>query len=427
MQRLWSRIPLALSCKRRHFCPSCHQKRVAEFGELTIYKDMSDFKNMEAQFLQAQKMESVGRLAGGGAHDYNNALSVIIGFTDLALNWVDPAGPLHKYLEEIQKAAGRATDITRQLLTFARKQTIAPKVFNLNERLNGLLQMVQRLLGEDVGLALLPNTSGGTVKMDPSQFDQIMINLCVNARDAISGVGKIIIETNEAVLDEAYCTDHPGSIPGDFVLLEVSDNGCGMEKGILDKIFEPFFTTKDMEKGTGLGLAAVYGIVKQNNGYVDVLSEPGKGTTFKIYLPRYEGKIDDIQEERKAEIPAGRGEMILLVEDDQSLLELCRKILGELGYTVLIAATPKEAAGLGEKHTGEIELLITDVIMPEMNGHELANQLQSSAPGLKYLFMSGHPADVIAHHGVLDDGINFIQKPFSKRDLAITVRKVIDE
>ena len=382
---------------------------------------------LESQLRQAQKMESVGRLAGGVAHDYNNALSVIIGFTELTIDDVDPNGPLRANLDEVLMAAKRAADITRQLLAFARKQTIAPRVLDLNENVESMLKMLQRLIGEDIDLAWLPGTSLWPVKMDPSQLDQILANLCVNARDAIEGVGKVTIETGTVVFDAAYCADHIGFVPGEFVKLEVSDNGCGMDKEVLDNIFEPFFTTKGLDKGTGLGLSITYGIVKQNNGFINVYSEPGKGTTIKIYLSRYEGKPVEIQRGSTVEISPSRGETVLLVEDDLSVLKLAHKILEELGYTVLIAGTPGEAMGLAEEHAGEIHLLVTDMIMPEMNGRELAERLQSLYPGLKCMFMSGYTANAIAHHVVLDEGVCFIQKPFSKRDLATTVRKALDE
>ena len=258
-------------------------------GVLGIGRNITERVNLQAQLIQAQKMESVGRLAGGVAHDYNNALSVIIGFTELAMEKIDPAGPLHADLNEVLNAANHATDITRQLLAFARKQIVAPVVLDLNDNIETMLKMLRRLIGEDIDLAWLPGTGLWPVKMDPSQIDQILANLCVNARDAIAGVGKVTIETVNKVFDAAYCADHVGFIPGEFVLMAVSDNGCGMDKEILNNIFEPFFTTKDVGKGTGLGLATVYGIVKQNNGFINVYSEPGKGTTIKIYLPRHEG------------------------------------------------------------------------------------------------------------------------------------------
>ena len=389
--------------------------------------DITDSINLQAQLIQAQKMESVGRLAGGVAHDYNNALSVIIGFTELAIDGVDPTGPLCDDLKEVLAAAKHATEITRQLLAFARKQIIAPKVLDLNDNLEGMLKMLRRLIGEDIDLAWLPRASLWPVKIDSSQIDQILANLCVNARDAIEGVGKVTIETDNVVFDTDYCADHVGFVPGEFVKLAFSDDGCGMAKEILSKIFEPFFTTKDVEKGTGLGLATVYGIVKQNNGFINVYSEPGKGTTIKIYLPRHEGKVVEIQEESTVEILKSQGETVLIVEDELSILKLAHKILDGLGYTVLTAATPGEALGLAEEHAGEIDLLITDVIMPEMNGRELAERLQSLYPDLKCMFMSGYTANAIAHHSVLDKGVYFIQKPFPKRDLATTVRKALDE
>ena len=396
-------------------------------GVLGIGRNITERVNLQAQLVQAQKMESVGRLAGGVAHDYNNALSVIIGFTELTIDGVDPAGPLRTNLEEVLAAATRAKDITRQLLAFARKQTIAPKVLDLNDNVEGMLKMLRHLIGEDIDLAWLPATNLWPIKMDPSQIDQILANLCINARDAIDGVGKVTIGTDTVVFDTDYCADHVGFVSGEFVMLAVSDNGCGIDKEILNQIFEPFFTTKDVDKGTGLGLAMVYGIVKQNNGFINVYSEPGKGTTIKIYLPRDEVEVVEIHEESTLEIPPGRGETVLLVEDELSVLKLTQKILDNLGYTTLTAGTPGEALGLAEEHAGKIHLLVTDVIMPEMNGRELAERLQSLYPGLKYMFMSGYMANAISHRNILDKGVHFIQKPFSKRDLATTVRDALDE
>lgn len=390
-------------------------------------RDITKEMGLEEQLRQAQKMESVGRLAGGVAHDYNNVLSVIIGFTELAMDDLDSTGPVCANLKEVLTAAKRATDITRQLLAFARKQAIVPKVLDLNENVESMLKMLRHLIGEDIDLAWAPGVNLWSVKMDPSQIDQILANLCVNARDAIEGVGKVTIETGKVTFDIAYCADHVGFVAGQFVLLAISDNGCGMDKEILENIFEPFFTTKGVDRGTGLGLATVYGITKQNNGFINVYSEPGIGTTFKIYLPRHKGQAVDIRKGSTAELSPNRGETILLVEDDLSILKLARRILHGLGYTVLTAGSPDEAIGLAEEHTGGIHLLVTDVIMPNMNGRELAERLQSFYPGLKRVFMSGYTADVIAHHGVLDEDVCFIQKPFSKRDLAKIVRKALDE
>ena len=394
---------------------------------VAVKRDITEQLLLAVQLTQAQKMESVGRLAGGVAHDYNNALTAIMGFTELALMDADPKGSLHANLNQVLKAGRRATNITRQLLAFARKQTIAPVVLDLNETVESILKMLRRLIGEDIDLVWMPGKDLGNVKMDPSQIDQVLANLCVNARDAIEGVGKITIETESIVFDADYCADHRGFVPGKFVLLAVSDNGCGMDKETLSNIFEPFFTTKDVDKGTGLGLSTVYGTVKQNNGFINVYSEPGKGTGIKIYLPRHDGQAVEIQEESTAKIPQGHAETILVVEDDLSLLKLAQKILQGLGYSVLAADATKEALKIAKDHIGEIHLLVTDVIMPEMNGQELSERLKSLHPGLKCIFMSRYTANAIAHHGVLDEGGRFIQKPFSKRDLATIVRKVLDE
>jgi CheY-like chemotaxis protein len=370
-------------------------------------------------------MESVGRLAGGVAHDYNNALTVIMGYTELAMTHADPTEPWHADLNEVLKASRRAKDITRKLLAFARKQTITPKVLDLNENVKNMLKMLEHLIGEEIDLAWLPGKDLLPVKMDPSQIDQILANLCVNARDAINGIGKITIETEKVVIDAAYCADHAGFVPGDFVLMAVSDNGCGMDKEILDNIYEPFFTTKDIDKGTGLGLPTVYGIVKQNNGFINVYSEPGKGTVAKIYLPPHGGNPVKIQGKKVANVMQGHGETILVVEDDLLILKLTEKIFNGLDYTLLTAGTPKAAIRLTQEHTGKIHLLITDVIMPEMNGRELAEQLQSLFPDLKCIFMSGYTADALAHQEVLKNGAFFIQKPFSKIDLTTIVRKIL--
>ncbi len=383
--------------------------------------------SLEKQLLQAQKMESVGRLAGGVAHDFNNMLSVIIGYAELGLQKMNPGEPLHADLLEILAAANRSTAITRQLLAFARRQTIAPKVLDLNETVESMLKMLRRLIGENIDLAWKPGAGLWPVNMDPSQLDQILANLCVNARDAIANIGKVTIETSTTAFDDNYCADHNGFVRGDFVMLAVSDDGCGMDRQTLDNIFEPFFTTKAVGQGTGLGLATVYGIVKQNEGFINVYSEPGQGTTFKVYLPRYGGEVVQDQKESIEEIPKGRGEVVLVVEDEALILNLSEKILSRLGYKVLLAKAPEVALQLADAHTGEISLLITDVVMPEMNGREMAEQLRTLYPNLKCLFMSGYTANVIAHRGILEEGLNFIQKPFSIKDLAIKVRAVLDD
>ena len=389
--------------------------------------DISKRKKTEAQLQQAQKMESVGRLAGGVAHDFNNMLGVILGHAEMIMEQMDASQPFFSNLQEIQTAAQRSADLTRQLLAFARKQTISPKVLDLNKTVESMLMMLRRLIGENIDLAWVPGKKLWMTPMDPSQIDQILANLCVNARDAISDTGKLTIETGTIVFDESYCAQHQGFKPGEYVLLAVSDNGCGMDTDTQNNIFEPFFTTKGVGKGTGLGLATVYGIVKQNNGFINVYSEPGQGTIFKIYLPRYRGQTDPVGEKKSAAPPVHGNETILLVEDESAILDLTTMMLQRMGYTVLAASTPGEASRLAREHLGKIDLLMTDVVMPEMNGRDLAKNLLSLYPNLKRLFMSGYTANVIAHHGVLDEGVHFIQKPFSKKDLANILEKVLEE
>ncbi|PKN23356.1 MAG: hypothetical protein CVU68_01410 [Deltaproteobacteria bacterium HGW-Deltaproteobacteria-3] len=392
---------------------------------VAVGRDITEHLRLEGQFLQAQKMEAVGLLAGGVAHDYNNMLTVILGYAELALRKVDPDQPLHGDLEEIIKAARRSTDITRQLLIFARKQTIIPVALDLNQTVESMLTMLRRLIGEDIDLVWLPEKGLGPVKMDPTQVDQILANLCVNARDAIAGIGKITIETGSSVFDEAYCADHLGFVPGDYALLAVSDNGCGMDKKTKDQIFEPFFTSKEVGQGTGLGLSMVYGIVKQNNGFLNVYSEPGCGSTFRVYLPREAAQVVDARRERAVEIPPSQGETVLLVEDEPALLKMGTMMLEKLGYRVLAAGTPDEAIALAEEHMAELHLLLTDVVMPGMNGKDLAERLHVLCPDMKILFMSGYSVNVIGAQWVMDEGVNFIEKPFSMKDLGVKVAEVL--
>jgi two-component system, cell cycle sensor histidine kinase and response regulator CckA len=384
-------------------------------------------EQLEAQYLQAQKMEAVGRLAGGVAHDFNNMLQAILGYCFFAMGQTTEGDPLRKDLEEIQTAAERSADLTRQLLAFARKQTVNPQVLDLNETVSGMLKMLQRLIGEDIDLAWIQRQNLWQVRLDPSQIDQILANLTVNARDAIDGVGKVTIETTNTVFDEDYCSHHMGFSPGEFVCLAVSDDGCGMDRETVDHIFEPFFTTKGIGEGTGLGLATVYGIVKQNGGFINVYSEPENGTSFHIYLPRYaEDPQEDLQTAAAAPLIGGQ-ETVLIVEDEDSVLLLAKRILEELGYTVLSASMPSLAIALVSDHPGRIDLLVTDVVMPEMNGRELVEKLTVIKPEMKQLYMSGYTANVIAHRGVLDEGVHFIQKPFAVEMLAAKVREALDE
>ncbi|HBF34662.1 TPA: hypothetical protein DDW35_08855 [Candidatus Sumerlaeota bacterium] len=386
-------------------------------------------ERLQDQLLQAQKMDSVGRLAGGVAHDFNNMLGVILGHTEMALEEVDPSNPLHGDLLEIQKAALRSSSLTRQLLAFARKQTVIPKILDLNEIVSGMTKMLQRLIGEDITLVWIPGENLWSVKVDPSQVDQVLANLCVNARDAIDAPGNITIELRNAVLDDEYCANNANALPGEYVELEVTDTGHGMSRDIIDHVFEPFFTTKGVGQGTGLGLATVYGVVQQNHGTINVYSEPGRGTSFKIYLPRYAENLVQTPPEgaEQDEVSAGHHETILVVEDEPALLHMSRAMLERLGYRVLAANSPSEALFLADKHAGEIHLLMTDVVMPEMNGRELVQRILTRYPNLKHLFMSGYTANVIAQHGVLDAGVHFIQKPFSRKMLAEKVREALEE
>lgn len=397
------------------------------FTDITERKQAEEeWKKLQAQFIQAQKMESVGRLAGGVAHDFNNMLGVIIGNAEMALDQSTPSDPIRAEIQEILEAARRSADITRQLLAFARRQIIAPKMIDLNETVQGMLKMLRRLIGEDIDLAWQPGAAVWTVKMDPSQIDQILANLCVNARDAIGGVGKITIETKNMRFNEAYCNDYPGFSPGDFVLLAVIDDGCGMDKETLHNLFEPFFTTKAVGEGTGLGLATVYGIVKQNDGFINVYSEPGKGSMFNIYLPGHAGEAAKISAETAVQIPRGHGEIVIVAEDETSILRLAQKMLTGLGYKVLAASTPIQALKMAETHSDKLDLLITDVVMPEMTGRDLAVRLQTIHPEIKVLFMSGYTADIIAHRSILNEDVLFIQKPFTKQELAKKVREALE-
>nr|WP_319491524.1 PocR ligand-binding domain-containing protein [uncultured Desulfobacter sp.] len=383
-------------------------------------------EKLKVQLLQAQKLESVGRLAGGVAHDFNNMLSIILGNTEILMEETDPESLYSENLQEIFKAAQRSAKLTKQLLAFARKQVVNPQVLDLNEVISEMLKMLRRLIGEDIDLKWLPAQALKPIKIDPSQLDQILANLCVNARDAIKSVGEIIIETANIHFDDEYCKDHIDTIPGNYVMIIVTDNGIGMDKETLANIFEPFFTTKSAEKGSGLGLSTVFGIVKQNNGFINVYSEQGQGTTFKIYLPEHQ-QISLQKNERRIQSEEYLGnETILLVEDEPSIIRLTRLMLERLGYTILSASTPGKAIKIATGSGVSIDMLITDVVMPEMNGKDLAKTLTGHFPDLKCLFMSGYTANVIADHGVLDSGVHFINKPFSKQTLAKKVRDVLN-
>jgi two-component system, cell cycle sensor histidine kinase and response regulator CckA len=388
-------------------------------------REEEEKENLEAQFRQAQKMEAVGRLAGGVAHDFNNMLGVILGYTELALIGLNPIDPLHAHLNAVQAAAERSADLTRQLLAFSRKQTIAPRTVDFNQQTRAMERLLTRIIGEDIDLVFELSPELWPVYMDPAQIDQVVANLAVNSRDAMPGGGKLTVETANITLDPEYCETHLGFVPADFVMLAVSDTGCGMDKETLDHAFEPFFTTKSEGKGTGLGLATVYGIVKQNNGFVNVYSEPGQGTTFKVYIPRYAGTEAAAPVAEEKGLPAGGWETILLVEDESQMRQLAKVILERLGYRVLEASDPRDAIALCKEFPGEIHLLLTDVVMPNMNGRELEGRIKEIKPTVTTLFMSGYTANAIAHRGVIEKGANFLQKPFSVDAMAKKVREAL--
>ena len=401
---------------------------------LAYARDITDRRRAEAereklqgQLLQSQKMESVGRLAGGVAHDYNNMLGVILGHAEMALAQTDPDHPLYGPLQEIQKAALRSADLTRQLLTFARKQAVVPRVLDLNGTVEGMLGILRRLLGEDIRLDWLPGENLWPLRMDPTQVDQVLANLCVNARDAIEGVGRIVLETSNVQLRRDYGPEGVAE-PGDYVLLSVSDDGCGMDPQTREHIFEPFFTTKPSGQGTGLGLATVYGVVTQNRGLVQVYSEPGQGTTFRIYLPRHQGEVPaaDRSQPREEDRLRRGGETLVLVEDEPAILRMGKAMLERLGYRVLAAASPREALDRVREESGPVHLLLTDVVMPGMNGRDLLREVRALVPEVRVLFMSGYTANVVSRRGVLEEGEPFLQKPFSMVELAAKVREVLD-
>jgi PAS domain S-box-containing protein len=394
----------------------------AEPLNMVVIVDLTDHKRLERQLLQAQKMEAVGRLAGGVAHDFNNLLGVILGYGELLLRQASEAQ--RGKIDEILKAAHRAAGLTRQLLAFSRKQIVEPKVLDLNVLLSDLEKMLGRLIGEDVDLTIVPGVGLGQVKADPGQVEQVVMNLSVNARDAMADGGMLRIETANVELDARQAAQHPPMTPGRYVMLAVSDSGCGIETEILPKIFEPFFTTKEQGRGTGLGLATVYGIVKQAGGFVWVYSEVGRGTTFKIYLPRAD-EPTSAPDALETAMPSKGWETILLVEDEASLRAITREILEGHGYRVLEAAGGDEAVEIGHRHPDPIHLLVTDVVMPGMNGRQVADLLVAERPSLRVLYMSGYTDDVIAHRGVLETGTLLLSKPFTVLALLRRVREAL--
>jgi two-component system, cell cycle sensor histidine kinase and response regulator CckA len=382
---------------------------------------------MEEQLLQSQKMESVGRLAGGVAHDFNNLLTVVNGYGELALRKLEKGNPLRPYVEEIKKAGERAANLTRQLLAFSRKQILQPKVIDLNDHVAEANRMLRRLIGEDIEIVLTLRPNLWKVRVDPSQLDQVLVNLAVNARDAMQHGGRLTIRTDNVTVDAE--TAQRGDSPqlGPHVLLTVSDTGHGMDEQTRSRLFEPFFTTKDVGKGTGLGLSTVYGIISQSGGFVTVESEPGRGAAFKIYLPRVEDETRDAHAEDGAQEGLPRGtETILLVEDEEIVRTMTRSILEECGYTVLSASDGKLALDVCASHVGEIDLLLTDVVMPQMSGRRLAEHMKTTHPRTRVLYMSGYTDDAILRHGVIEETAAFMEKPYSPDALARKVREVLD-
>jgi two-component system, cell cycle sensor histidine kinase and response regulator CckA len=391
---------------------------------IAFVNDTSERKKLEEQLLQAQKMEAVGRLAGGVAHDFNNMLTVIEGYNRMILDELSPLDPLRGCAEEVLKAADRAGALTNQLLAFSRRQVMQPRVISVNTVIVRTEKMLRRLIGEDVEVRLGLDEDVGNIRADPTHIDQALMNLVVNARDAMPTGGLISIETANVQLDDSYAKTHPGVQPGDFVMIAVSDTGHGMDAETRRRIFEPFFTTKAQGKGTGLGLATVYGIVKQSGGDIWVYSEPGKGTTFKLYFPRVAAAPAELTE-GGAELQPTGSETVLLVEDEKAVRDLAAKMLQKLGYTVLVASGGSEAIEIARSFTGPINILLTDVVMPNMSGRQVADALSGSRPNMKVLYLSGYTDNTVVHHGVLEGGVNFLPKPFSRELLARKIRDVL--
>jgi two-component system cell cycle sensor histidine kinase/response regulator CckA len=389
-------------------------------------EDIAEHKRLEARFFQSQKMETVGRLAAGIAHDFNNHLTVIKGNSHLSLSYLKEGDSLKKNIQEILDAAERAENLTRQLLAFSRRQVTEMKVIDLNLSLRNLKKILHRIIGEDIELIMLLADDLGRIKTDPGQIENLVLNLAVNAREAMPGGGKLSLETANVELDELYAKSHISVIPGPYVRLSVGDTGCGMTPEVMEKIFEPFFTTKEKEHGTGLGLSTVYGIVKQSGGNIWVYSEPGYGTTFKIYLPRVREDADILaSQENMSELPRGN-ETVLLVEDETSVRSLAAHVLREQGYNVLEAANGNEALQRMREYREKVQLLVTDVVMPQMGGEKLFEHLSAELRDLKALFISGYSDMIIRHHVLSRSDMPFLEKPFSPKALALKVRKVLD-
>jgi two-component system, cell cycle sensor histidine kinase and response regulator CckA len=422
----WKRkdgAPIIVRCSG---CPIKDETGAVAYVEV-FAEDITERRTLERQLRMAQKMEAVGRLSGGIAHDFNNLLGVIIGYSQVLKRGLGPKHASFEHAQEIEKAGQRAVSLTRQLLAFSRQQVLEPVVLNLNTLVSDMEKMLPRLIGEDIALKLELDASLSQVKADPSQIEQVILNLAVNARDAMPDGGKLLVQTANVNLDTAYTHNHPGSRPGSYVMLRVTDTGTGIDPEIQSQIFEPFFTTKERDKGTGLGLATVYGVVKQSGGYITVDSEKGKGASFSVYLPRLEQPVaQPVAPLAVAPVNTRGTETILLVEDAEPLRKLAELFLKESGYSILSAAEGQQALQVARQHFGPIALLLTDVVMPGMNGRVLGERLAPSQPGMKVLYMSGYTDSFIAGHGVLEPGTQLLHKPFSQEALTRKVREILD-
>jgi two-component system, cell cycle sensor histidine kinase and response regulator CckA len=420
----WKRkdgAPITMRCSGRSLGESSQETRYFE----VFAEDVTDRRVLERQLRMAAKMEAVGRLSGGIAHDFNNLLGVIIGYSQILRRKLGPDSPLKEHADEVEKAAQRAVSLTRQLLAFSRQQILTPAVIDLNTLVSDMEKMLPRLIGEDIAVQISLGPELGRVRADHGQIEQVVMNLAVNARDAMPSGGKLVVKTANVELDEVYTRQHPGSVPGRYVMLAVTDSGVGMSAEILAHIFEPFFTTKEVGRGTGLGLATVYGVVKQSGGYIAVDSEPGKGTSFQIFLPRVDEEVAPTVLTTAPERVQGN-ETVLLVEDAEALKKLAHSFLVEHGFQVITASNGEEALKTARGYVRPIQLLITDVIMPGMNGKALADRLRPTHPNMRVLYISGYTDSFIAGHGVLEEGTHLLHKPFTEDGLIRKIREVLD-